>query len=127
MAYASYEYYTKQYYGSAISEDEWERLSKAATDAVNRATFYRMDGWPDEKILDVVRDAVCAVAELIQQREVEEARGITSENNDGYSVSYRDSGTRDFFRNELWATIKGYLGHTGLMFRGGNRYGKCRP
>lgn len=119
MIYATYEYYTDAYFGNTLTEKEFPKYAKRASAEIDHVTFGRLSNIPDDKIPDAVRDAVCDVAEKLHQyANTAEGGSIASESNDGYSVSYRDTGSSTFQNREIRATIRTYLAVTGLMFRG---------
>lgn len=61
---------------------------------------------------------VCEIAEYLF--DVASRRGIESENNDGYSVSYQN---RDI-KTDIVNIVKTYLGGTDLLYRGVENAGK---
>ncbi len=128
MAYATYEYYTTEYFGDILTEKEFPKYAKRASAEIDHVTFGRLSNMPESEIPDVVRDAMCDVAEKLHEYEVSEGSKIASENNDGYSVSYRDTGNVDIQKHEILTSIRTYLARTGLMYRGvSHKYDMCRP
>ena len=126
MSYATYAYYTAEYGGSALAEEEFLRYAKRASAEIDHVTFGRLRALPETQIPDAVRDAACAVAEqLCRFDKTAEGGSIASEQNDGYSVSYRDTGGTAAQQREVRATIRTYLGNTGLMYRGVTRRDLC--
>lgn len=127
MIYATYEYYTDQYYGTRLTEKEFPRYAKRASAEIDHVTFGRLSNMPDDTIPDAVRDAMCDVADHLHLYATTADGGvIASESNDGYSVSYRDTGSSAFQKREILATIRTYLAVTGLMFRGASQsYDMC--
>lgn len=127
MIYATYEYYITEYYGTALTEQEFPKYAKRASAEIDHVTFGRLSTLPDNQIPDAVRDAMCDVAEQLHQyATTAEGGSIASENNDGYSVSYRDTGGIAAQQREIRATIRTYLAVTGLMFRGvSHSYDMC--
>lgn len=119
MAYATYEYYTAEYGGSTLTEAEFRKYARRASAEIDHVTFDRLKNLSDDMIPDAVRDATCEVAEQLHHFATTANGGsIASENNDGYSVSYRDTGGTAGQQQEIWATIRTYLANTGLMYRG---------
>jgi len=127
MIYATYEYYTTEYNGTALTEQEFPKYAKRASAEIDHVTFGRLSTLPDDQIPDAVRDAMCDVAEQFHQyATTAEGGSIASESNDGYSVSYRDTGGTAAQQREIRATIRTYLAVTGLMYRGVPRsYDMC--
>lgn len=109
-----YKFYTDTYGGSKISESHWKRLSLKAAQWLDSFTFGRCSGsWEEEEWSDRAKFAVCEMAELLAADE--ERAGKTSENTDGYSVSY-DSGKS--IDRTLYDVARVYLANTGLMYAG---------
>ena len=78
MAYADYEFYTTSYFGSAVPEADFPRLTERASDFVDTITFDRLvDGLPtNERSQKRVKKAVCSLAELMYQIELAEKNAI---------------------------------------------------
>lgn len=68
----------------------------------------------DEKIMEKVREACCAVTDMLLQKEQRD--GIASETNDGISVTYTTEGSTD--EERLYQAAVLYLCNTGLLYRG---------
>lgn len=119
MTYATYAYYVGTYGGNSIPESEFPKYAKKASAEIDHVTFGRLKRKTDDEIPDEVRDAVCDVAERMHKiSTIEEEGNYASENNDGYSVSYRDIGDSISQQRDIHTTIRTYLAVTGLMFRG---------
>ena len=127
LQYADYQYYVGSYQGTAIPEDSFPAVMRDASAFVREITANRVD--PDA-IPEEVKDASCAVADVIQAEndrisntENGDGREIKSENTDGYSVSYVTEGTdgqpRDeVLRKKKYQAARPYLLHTGLLYLG---------
>lgn len=94
--YADYDFYLNTYFGNAISEEDFPRLSERASDYIRSATqglSDAVDGWQ----LEAVRKASCAVAESLLDEEIMTASAfsgeqtISSETVGGWSRSYGSS------------------------------------
>ena len=74
MAYADYTFYKEKYYGTAIAEEDFNRLADRASDKLDAMTFDRLvSGLPaNSRSATKVKKAVCAVAEKIQEIEAAE-------------------------------------------------------
>lgn len=74
MAYADYEFYTTSYFGSAVPETDFPRLSERASDFIDTMTFSRLvNGLPtNERSQKRIKKAVCSLAELMYQIELAE-------------------------------------------------------
>lgn len=119
--YADYSWYSTKYGGTVIPVLAFPRHARWATSLIDAVTYGNIDS--DDKVLDAVRDACCAAAEMAYNYyrssvDVEGGRGMKSENNDGYSVTFDDSvSTESALRAECIATIRAYLHNTGLLHR----------
>lgn len=122
ILYADYEYYTTTYKGS-LSKEEFEKSIMKSSAYVRRITFGRAD---ENKELDEVKLATCAVCDLIANdekvRSKHSGRVVTSENTDGYSVSYESGGngetTDDLLKRNIFDTLLLYLEPTRLLYMG---------
>ena len=91
----------------------------AASALIDQLTFgriHRLDTVPES-----VERAACAAAECLYQNEVRAEREITSESNDGYSVTYSTGGTQKDATANAVAKIRSFLASTGLLYRGFSR------
>lgn len=103
----TYEYYQDNYGGSQIPRDRWKPLEVKMRARLNRYTFDRMGekNWPEQ-----AKTALCEMCECAHRYEKQD--GKTSENNDGFSVTYDRSKSQD---EMLHAIAEVYLSNTGLM------------
>ena len=109
-----YSFYTDTYGGKRISQNDWLRISQKAEQRLDSFTFGRCSGdWEGETWCNQAKCAVCEMAEIIQADE--KRGGKTSENTDGYSVSY-DTG--ESLGSMLYDVVNVYLGNTGLLYAG---------
>lgn len=84
-----YDFYTDTYMGKEIPEDSFERKSVEAEALINMITFGRIRKYNlSAEDLYLVKMAICASAESYYS--ADQHKGIKSENNDGYSVTYAD-------------------------------------
>lgn len=122
ILYADYEYYTTTYKGS-LSKEEFEKSIMKASAYVRRITFGRAD---DNMKMEEVKLATCAVCELLANDEKVRSkhlgRAVTSENTDGYSVSYESGGNGetadDLLKRNIFDTLLLYLEPTRLLYMG---------
>ena len=117
--YADYAYYTKNYLGTEITPGKFGPNMLAASALIDQLTFgriHRLDTVPES-----VKRAACAAAECLYQNEVRAEREITSESNDGYSVTYSTGGTQKDATANAVAKIRSFLASTGLLYRGFSR------
>lgn len=71
MAYTTYDFYTTTYYGTAIAQEDFNRLESRACDKLDTMTFDRLvSGLPaDTRSATKVQKAVCAVADKLNEIE----------------------------------------------------------
>lgn len=120
--YADYEYYTSAYKGN-LTKEEFEKSIMKASAYVRRITFGRAD---DNMEMEEVKLATCAVCDLIANdekvRSKHSGRAVTSENTDGYSVSYESGGNGetadDLLCKKMHNTAALFLDPTGLLYMG---------
>ena len=105
MIYADFSYYKDTYCGE-MAEGDFKRLSRSASAYLDSITFDRIPSVTDEKIKERVREACCAVADVLLRKET----------NDGISVTYTTEGSTD--EQRLYRAAVLYLGNTGLLYRG---------
>ena len=111
MIYADYDYYLNEYSGNAVAEADFAHLSRQASAYLDSLTCGKIRGsWVDD---NRVKDACCAVAEVMQKQEQGE---VASESNDGTSVTYVTSGKTA--QNRMYDAAVMYLSSTGLLYAG---------
>lgn len=119
MAYADFTYYRDEYCGVKITvEKEFNRYARRASAIVDQVTYGRLTSIANDDIPEEVYEATCALVDKLYDLENSVGSTLTSESNDGYSVSFRDTGDDQKQRKELYATIRTYLDNTGLLYRG---------
>lgn len=118
MVYASYEYYAGVY-GGTMAVADFVRLARAASAQIDAMTFGRAARVTDEGTLDKLRDACCAVADLL--RAEEQGGEVLSAENDGYRETYAASGRS--FAQRRYEAMALYLANTGLLYAGCGRSG----
>lgn len=115
-AYAEYQYYTEEFGGTAILEDDFPALAVRASREIDLITMGKIAGteWADNA---AVKNAVCAVAEVIHADDARQsAVGFkTSETVGRVSVSYQEAVPLDA---QIYSAVKAYLFTTGLLYRG---------
>jgi hypothetical protein len=74
MAYTTYDFYKVTYYGTAIAQEDFDRLESRACDKLDTMTFDRLvSSLPaDTRYNTKVQKAVCAVADKLQEIETAE-------------------------------------------------------
>ncbi len=98
-AYADFQFYKKTYGGTLVLETEFRALSLKATALIDKLTFHRATATEE------VRLAMCVALEALY---TPAAGGVSSENNDGYSVTYREKNAEEALR-EACAAIRSFL------------------
>lgn len=107
--YADYTFYRDSYYGTQIALADFPKLCQEASGYLDKLTYRRLlCGAP---VSDGVRLAVCAVCDVLDTfHQSEIHRDISSENNDGYSVSYVPVAQRlAMLEKEKWEAVGNYL------------------
>lgn len=127
--YADYQYYVESYHGTSVPESDFDQVMRDASAFIREITADRVciDSVPDD-----VKDAACAVSDVIQAERDRisksgsgDGREVKSETTDGYSVSYvtegKDGQSRDdVLRYKKYLAARPYLLHTGLLYLGVN-------
>lgn len=98
-AYADFQFYKNMYGGTLVSEEEFCPLSIRCTALIDKITFQRATATEEVKM------AMCAAMEALY---CPAAGGIASENNDGYSVTYREKSAKEALQ-EACAAIRSFL------------------
>lgn len=128
--YADYSFYKDDYFGNAISETEFNRLSARASAFLD---YYTRGKAKNNADLTALKMACCAIAEQYKQAEEMQASagnsgsGIKSESVGSYSVTYQTAAeavsSAESVKNTAAAIAQQYLADTGLLYRG--RCCKC--
>lgn len=97
-----------------------EMAVQRALNYLNDQTFGRIDADMDEAVLSTCGAAWLALVDVLEgYRGAESKRGINSETVGGWSRSYAGADALEKSREkELQSTLRRYLGHTGLLYRG---------
>ena len=124
--YADYTFYTGTYLGTAIASADFAALALRASAYIDRLTFGRaapiVTAATDTTTIDLIKKAMCAVAEEIQTIAAEVATGyIASETVGSHSVTYSSSYTSTLTELDRYASAAElWLEGTYLMFSGFN-------
>ena len=126
MVDISYSYYTDEYKGSSVNENEFPRLLETAKIYVSNRTFGNAD-YIDEgnQYADRVKFTLCSVMDIIKSKtssDGSEHGAITSESVGGswsrsYKVSDKDSNST--LDDLVYDKIYTLLSNTGLLYGGG--------
>ncbi len=124
--YADYDFYRDVYHGVVILEEDFVRLECRAEEELDAMTFHRIPEMDASLMTDKlelnIRKAVCAIAEVLATDE-SLGVGISSESNDGYSVSYSQT-TQQELKSRKKESVNKYLSDSGLLYRGGGDWHK---
>jgi hypothetical protein len=120
--YADYIFYVSEYRGN-LTDEEFDKSVIPASAYVRMITFGRAD---DNMEMEEVKLATCAVCELLANDEKVRSkhlgRAVTSENTDGYSVSFESGGNGetadDLLHKKMYNTAALFLDPTGLLCMG---------
>lgn len=133
MAYADYDYYTTVYMGKAISEEDFPPLAVKASAYVDWATMQRSKNATGDAA-DAVKNAVCALCEIIQDGKKLNAissdaeRPVQSETVGGWSRSFGSKAVSasdlQLIENRKREAVMMYLAPYGLLQARG--YGSCQ-
>lgn len=138
MPYADYAYYTGTYLGTAITEQDFPKLSLRASSFLD---YYTQGKAAHNADLDALKMACCALAEQYQSIETAQALAqkslsaslssstsgeLQSQTVGSWSKSYRSGGDSAQHalssvasaKNALTTIAQEYLGATGLLYRG---------
>ena len=147
--YADYEFYTGDFYGTAISQADFPRLASRASDFLDYYTRGKAVKATEETTVTALAKACCAVEEAMQRDEQNAAIAdkaaaaviassggeIKSETVGSWSQTYVTASDYDKMRSAsvaldqraAYAVIaQEYLVNTGLLYRGGRRACTCR-
>ena len=118
-----YSYYRDSFGGTKVLQEDFLKYAKQAEVYIRYLTTGKSDG----SGMDAVKDAICAVCDVYAldaaQTQADGGRAKSSENNDGYSVSYVTEGVagqtrEDVLRKKAYQAAYPYLAFTGLLYRG---------
>lgn len=114
MPYADYSYYTATYKGT-MPEEDFNRLSRQASAYIDSLTFGRAGRDHPLSIQSKIKDACCAVADILLKKE--QGGELSSQTVGPWTKHFTSSG-RTMDQQQYEAALL-YLGMTGLMYRGG--------
>jgi len=109
MSCVGFDYYKNVFMGSEItSKDKFDSLELRALAYVDKITFGRIT-----EMTESVKCAVCNVCETLARRSFKD--GIKQEQNDGYSVTYKDTDSLEF--DDLYMAASVFL-PSELLYKG---------
>lgn len=114
MAYADYTYYTVTYKGT-MPEMDYNRLSRQASAYIDQITFNRAPGAAGGPWAGKIKDACCALSEVLLEQE--QGGEVTAQSVGPWSKQFAGSGQTA--EQKKLAAVAMYLGLTGLLYQGG--------
>lgn len=114
--YVDYQYYRDVFHGSSMSEAEFPNAEIEAEAFVDAVTFGRIRRLDEVPVC--VKDAICSAADVMHEYLRGRESDIASENNDGYSVTYRAAVKAEDCEKAMKVKVKRHLSGTGLMYAG---------
>lgn len=132
MTYADYLYYATNFLGTAIAESAFPALANKASAYVDYVTMGRAKNATGDTA-EAVKNAVCALAEVLQDGEklnsvsIDAERQVSSETVGGWSRSFGSKSVSatdlQLLENRKRETVATYLAPYGLLKARG--YGPC--
>ncbi len=116
MPYATFEDYTKDFFGDIIPKESFSKFEYKARLELDRFTFGRLKGL--QKIPEEAKQCVCEMTEYLYSEAQKSHSGISSESTDGYSVTYQKEKSGNVINKDLYQIAEKHLIMTGLLFRG---------
>ena len=113
----TYNYYTSTYYGNQIASDDWNRLASRADEKLTKyERLYTVSYFDDEHGRD---NAICALAEAIQQHEdaAQSGGAVSSVSVGSVSTSF---GATDISEKAFSRTCLAALRTYAEVYRGNN-------
>ena len=114
--YVSYEFYRIEYHGTITEESGFENARLEAEAFVDAITFGRIENL--EEIPKSVKFAVCSAIDVMTRFLESRKKDVTSESNDGYSVTYSSAVNDSDCKSEMMSRARRWLANTGLLYRG---------
>ena len=119
--YADYNFYKNEYKGSVIPDaPSFDRVAVEAKAYLSYVTHNNITEELPEVVMDKVKLAQCAIADVCYKRELDEtANVVSSESVGNHSVTYSVT-KADYRQRELekYSKAKIYLRGTGLLYGG---------
>lgn len=112
-------YYNDEYGGGSMMDAAvFRHLERKAETYLRHALCEGADtqGYETE-----IKDCLCELVDELRSRESETGNGekeVSSESNDGYSVTYVKSPDQETFESKLYGVIRRHLARTGLLYLG---------
>ena len=117
MPYADYTFYSTTFGGTKITADKWNYYAGLASDYIDSVTLGQAASVTDSSTLTLIKKACCLCAESTYNAEQSSNGTVSSERIGDYSVSYASSSAAQQEKS-MQMSVKRYLAHTGLLYRG---------
>ena len=120
MNYVNYDFYANTYYGE-LDQAVFDRAVIKAAAHVRRITFGRADQHADDENVKLAACAVCDVIAAFDARmKLHNGQNVSSENTDGYSVSYVNEqaageSAETMLNRKVYQAAEVFLLPTGLL------------
>lgn len=122
MAYADYDFYVNVYFGNAIAEEDFPRLSERASDYIRAYTQGLSDKVEERWQQEAVQKCTCAISEIELDSEIMtasvysgESAPVSSETVGSWSRSYKSPSLSmsevDYLINRKREALMLYLGN----------------
>lgn len=112
---ADYSFYTSEYGGDVVPLSAFPRVSAKATAYINNITQGRAAKVTDSTTLNLVKFAVCAVADLMYRAEYG-AGGLPQ--SEGIGGDYSATYTQEKAETRYYKAARPFLSGTGLLYWG---------
>lgn len=114
--YVDYNFYEECYHGDVINDSAFDKAELEAEAFIDEITFGRIQKLGEIPIS--VKFAVCSVLDVFANYSENKKNNLSSESNDGYSVTYSQAVTDSECRAEMLSRARRWLANTGLLYRG---------
>lgn len=113
--YVDFEYYSQAYKGK-VAEVDFTPLSLKAQALVDYYTFRRIT-----EITNNIKFAICELIDVMNEKELQDTKGIQSEKTGSYSITYTSQNeTRKMFNQDIVNVIYKWI-PSDLLYRGVER------
>ena len=117
MSYADYAFYTGEYGGTVIPEEQFDLCARRAGETLDADTLNRAAGAVGGPWDDAVRRCCCALAELEYAARTGRGAAVQKETLGSWSRAYL-CGAQDTPRAQARRAEEQYLAGSGLLYRG---------
>lgn len=119
MSYVDYDYYKSDagFTGVALDERQFMQYRKRAEEFIDAVTFKRLHAYTPERIPECVKDAVCELAEWLNNYDETGGQVKQSETVGSYSVTYSKPRTVRK-EDDMLRIVRMHLSGSDLLYRG---------